>query len=431
MHALSSRESPFEPVILEDPHPTTLGKRTLLVVDDDEGPRQALQVLFRGDYRVLLAESGLQALELAHLHPIDVVILDLRMPVMSGIEVLNHFKRIDPAIEVIILTAFETLETARQALRLGACDYLTKPSDIRTIRQAVAAAMERRAISSQVQTFQKQLSQLQAEIQNQKVQQELARARGDIYASIIHDINGPLTVISGFIGLINVSLAESYRVEGETLDRVKGHLERVTRQVNSCLQISRRYLSFLKGKAGDDPEVSVNQILRDLEELLRARPDTQSHHLSITPLAREISAKINGTDLIQILLNLVINGLQCSDRRHRVEVRGEFLGEPLPLSQIIDGPWDRLVNREGFRNQAPLVALSVRDDGPGIRPEHLDKIFEFCFTTKPAGQGTGLGLAIVKRLVEQAGGALHVLTETGRGSTFTIYLSARETAGHS
>src|SRR5437870_4582852 len=92
----------------------------LLIVDDEEGPRQSLRIIFKDEYDVLLAENGQVALELAGQRQVDAAILDIRMPGMSGIEVLMRLKEQNPAIEVIMLTAYETVETARQALRYGA-----------------------------------------------------------------------------------------------------------------------------------------------------------------------------------------------------------------------------------------------------------------------------------------------------------------------
>jgi signal transduction histidine kinase len=135
-----------------------------------------------------------------------------------------------------------------------------------------------------------------------------------------------------------------------------------------------------------------------------------------------MGVKINGTDLIQILLNLAVNAFQCVPHKHRVEVGGEMLNQPLELSKFKDSPNDRLLNVESADNTPPLVKLWVRDDGLGIPPEVLPKIFQPYFTTKGARQGTGLGLSIVHRLIKEGNGALHVHTEPGKGTTFTIYL---------
>ena len=100
------------------------GRRNLLVCDDEESARVSLGILFKEEYNVLLATDGAEAVALAQNHSIDAAILDIRMAGMSGIEALQRLKQIDPSIEVIMLTGFETVETARQALRFGACEVL-------------------------------------------------------------------------------------------------------------------------------------------------------------------------------------------------------------------------------------------------------------------------------------------------------------------
>ncbi|HXT39959.1 MAG TPA: ATP-binding protein, partial [Candidatus Angelobacter sp.] len=129
---------------------------------------------------------------------------------------------------------------------------------------------------------------------------------------------------------------------------------------------------------------------------------------------------------IQILLNLTINALQCSPEPHRVEIFGQRLAKPLDLSGIQDGPENHLINRDGLHNVAPLLAIAVRDNGPGIAPDVLPKIFQPFFTTKSSSKGTGLGLAIVHRFVKEGKGAIHLQTRVGQGTTFTIYLHARD-----
>lgn len=400
--------------------------RTLLIVDDEDGPRQTLEMVFQDDYAILLAESGAEAIRLATQQRIDAAIVDIRMPNMSGIEALGQLKKIDPAIEVIMLTAYETIETAREALRLGACDYLTKPFDIGTIRQAVATAMERRQRSEKIEGYHQKLTHLQEEIQNQSLREEMAKTRGEIYASIIHDINGPLTSIFGLVELVNQSVRATPQLEGEALEAVKERLYRITLQINNIANISRRYLSFLRGGPHANASVRVNQTLNDLRELLKTRSGARTNEVLIHPLPDETYAQINGIDLLQILLNLATNALQCTPLPHRVEIHARRLNDALILSKFQDGPTERLINRDGFLNEPPLVALTVRDNGPGIAPETIGKVFDPFFSTKPLGQGTGLGLSIVKRLVEQAKGAVHLRSELGQGTEVTVYLQARE-----
>ena len=404
--------------------PVPKRRGTLLVVDDEEGPRMSLRVIFKDTYDLLMAEDGPSAIELAQKHHIDVAILDIRMAGMSGIEVLERLRFVRPDIEAIMITAYETTDTIRQALRLRACDYINKPFDIATIRSAVSGAMQRRMLESEIHSSAEKVHELLGELQSQRVEEQIARTRGDIYASIIHDINGPLTVISGFVQLVNGKLNRSSRLELEDLEFIKERLRIIERQVTNCIDISRRYLGFLRQQTDDPAPALLNQLLSDLEQLVRVHPSMQENEFCLTLVQRDIYVCINGTDLIQMLLNLVVNGFQCKAQPHRVEVGGEVLNEPLDLTKVRDGANGRMLNVESLKNHAPLVKLWVRDTGGGIPSEVLPKIFQPYFTTKGPRQGTGLGLNIVHRFIKESNGALHVHTRHGEGTTFTIYLPA-------
>jgi signal transduction histidine kinase len=397
----------------------------LLIVDDEEGPRQSLKVVFEEDYNLLLASDGLRAIELAKHNKIDAAVLDIRMSGMSGIELLERLKAVDPNIEIIMLTAYEAIETIRQALRLGACDYLNKPFDITTLRMAVANAIDKRSLSDEMLSNNRRLAELQSELQNHKMQEEITRTRGEIYASIIHDINGPLTIISGFIQILIQRIGDAKRVEGEDLELVKDRLRRITRQVSNCIAISQRYLSFLRQQSVPGGRVRVNQLLTDLEELLKAHPSSQNNTLRVQQLAEDVSLQMNVTDLMQILLNLSINAFQSTAQPHNVEIHARLLSAPVNLAELADRPSERTLNRDAFQNSLPLVVLAVQDNGPGIPADVLPKIFEPYFTTKSAGKGTGLGLSIVQRLVKEAQGLVQIKSEPGKGTVFNIFLPAQ------
>jgi signal transduction histidine kinase len=371
-----------------------------------------------------MASDGPSAVEIAQKQRVDVAVLDIRMAGMSGIEVLERLKYVDPSIEVIMITAFETTDTMRQALRLRACDYINKPFDLGTMRAAVASAMQRRTLEGEIHNNAEKLQELLNELQNQKIEEQMARTRGEIYASIIHDINGPLTVISGFVQLLNQRIGNSTRLEVEDLEFIKDRLKTITRQVTNCIEISRRYLGFLRRQSDDSMRVGLNQLLTDLTHLARVHPSRQQNELNVRPLAQDIAPLMNGTDVIQVLLNLIVNAFQCTTQVHSVTVEPCVLEQPLDLVSFKDGPEDRLLNVESFDNLAPLLKISVRDDGPGIPQAILPKIFQPYFSTKGARQGTGLGLNIVQRLIREAHGALHVHTRLGEGTSFTVFFRA-------
>lgn len=397
-------------------------KPTLLIVDDEEGPRQALRVIFNTDYDVLMASDGYTAIELAQSRPIDVAVLDIRMSGMSGIDVLERLRFVDPTIGVVMMTAYETTETLRQAMRLQASDYINKPFDIGTMRAAVTRALQGRSIGKEARDSVEKVAELKTELQRQKLDERQLRSEKDIYAQVLHDINGPLTIISGLTQLINQRIGEHQVVTGEDLEATKDHLRRITRQVTNCSEISRRYLNHLRHNRTENLRVSVNEILDDVHELLRFHPAVKNNALRIQAMTPDASAAISGTDLIQILLNLTVNALQASAEAHTVDVRGTKLPSELDLNELKEGPSDRYVNLDGFKNTPPLVALSVQDTGPGIPPQTLARLFEPYFTTKPRGQGTGLGLCIVQRLLTESSAALHIHSLVGEGTTFTVYL---------
>jgi two-component system, sensor histidine kinase and response regulator len=399
-------------------------KSTLLIVDDEEGPRQSLKVIFKDTYNILMASDGPSAIALAQKNRIDVAVIDIRMAGMSGIEVLERLKYVDPDIEVVMMTAFETTDTMRQALRLRACDYINKPFDISTMRAAVAKAIQRHTLESEVHTNVEKLQALVRDLEEHKIEKQMSQTRGEIYASIIHDINGPLTVISGFIQLLNQKIGNAARIEGPDLDFVRDRLKTITRQVTNCIEISRRYLGFLRRQGEDNPRVAVNQLLADLAHLLHVHPSLHQNQFRVQPLARDIGLRMHGTDAIQVLLNLAVNAFQCDPRPHVVEIETELLESPCNLAAFRDGPNDRFLNMESFENASPLLLVRVRDNGPGIPQETLPRIFQPYFTTKDPHHGTGLGLNIVQRLVRQAKGAVHVHSVPSEGTTFSVYLPA-------
>lgn len=411
--------------------PAAPRRNTLLICDDEDGPRESLRVIFKGDYEVLTASNGAEAVEIAQRNRVDVAVCDIRMSGMSGIEVLERLKFVDPSIEVVMMTAFETTDTLRQALRLHASDYINKPFDVSTVRSAVAAALQRRRMESEMSDSADKLQELVSELQNQKIQEQITHARNEIYASILHDINGPLTVISGFAQLMSQRLATDGDPTAADVEFVREKLKTVLRQTTNCMEISRRYLSFLRRSEGEDgTHVGVNQILADLNQLVRVHPALGNHVFAVHPLERDTSVRMNGTDLVQILRNLAVNAFQASATSHSVEISGRVLATPLDLTGLKDGPEDRVLNVENFENAAPVLMLTVRDSGPGIPREILPNIFQPYFTTKSAKHGTGLGLSIIMRLIKQANGVLHLNTVVGRGSTFTIYLPAVDGVAH-
>jgi len=144
------------------------------------------------------------------------------------------------------------------------------------------------------------------------------RTKGEIYASVLHDINSPLTVISGFVDMINRSLSDASTVEGEKLETIRA-TEQADRPGGRCFEISRRYFPFCgTGNQGgsDGARVGLNQVLTDLKELLVRHPSSRGNH-SRSICCRRSGWRRSTARLLQILLNLTINALTCTDKPHR------------------------------------------------------------------------------------------------------------------
>jgi signal transduction histidine kinase len=404
---------------------TETRKFTLLVIDDEEGPRQSLRMVFRNEFNVHTVESGEKALAYARENTVHIAILDIRMSGSTGIEVLQSLKQIDSRIEVIMLTAYETLETARQALRLGACDYLSKPFDLSTIRSAAARALHLRKISDTLTSTAERLKELSQRLSDTSLREEMARTTSEIYAGVVHDINNPLTVISGYVQLLEDRLKNVAFLHGSDLDKVRANLEYIGKQVSTCTAIASRYLRFIHNRDTPGRLLPVNQLIEDLQALIKAHPEARTNRLCIKPLDMDVVPRIDATDLIQILLNLTINAFQSTDHKQTVWVVADRLGRAPDFAAPLDPFTETLVGRDTFQHTGAVVTISVLDQGHGVAPEILPRMFEPYFTTK-SERGTGLGLAIVSRLVHTHGVLLHLRTHVGEGTTVTLYIPQQD-----
>ncbi len=400
-------------------------KYTLLVVDDEEGPRQSLRMVFRNEFNVHTVENREKALIYAREHTVHLAILDIRMAGGSGIEVLQGLKEIDDRIEVIMLTAYETLETARQALRLGACDYLSKPFDLSTVRAAASRALHLRKISDIVASTSDRLSQLNERLENTSLREDLARTTNEIYAGVIHDINNPLGAVTIFVHMLQERLKNVTTLHGNDLDNLRKGIDYIGKQVSTCTAIASRYLRFIHKQESPGRQIPVNQVLDDLQALMETHPESRFSKLNFKRLDLDATPLIDGTDLIQILLNLTINAFQSTERKQSVWVVADALDRaPLPAGPL-NADTELLVGAATFKHTGPVVSLSIIDQGDGISPATLKRIFEPYFTTK-SDTGTGIGLSIVARLVQAHGLLLHVKTRIGEGTTVTLHLPRQD-----
>src|SRR5438309_2451127 len=134
-----------------------MARPVILVVDDDPGVRESFRLILEDHYDVLDVPDGPQALETVRASQVDLVLLDIRLPEMDGIEVLERIKTVDDGVEVILVTAVKTVRTAVAAMKLGAFDYLTKPFEEDELLQLVRRALEKRSLEREVAVLRSEL----------------------------------------------------------------------------------------------------------------------------------------------------------------------------------------------------------------------------------------------------------------------------------
>lgn len=117
--------------------------KSILIVEDEAGPRESLRMILKPFYRIYAAPDGEQALRIIQDQQIDVVTLDLNMPGLTGIEVLKEIKRMKPAMEVVIITALATMPNAQQAIQYGASDFLSKPFHVSEVMTVIKKSLDR------------------------------------------------------------------------------------------------------------------------------------------------------------------------------------------------------------------------------------------------------------------------------------------------
>jgi signal transduction histidine kinase len=389
-------------------------RRVLLVVDDEAGLRQSLRLIFERDYEVVLLADGAAALQLVGQRRVDAALVDINMAGMAGIDLLGRLKEQEPGLEVAILTGHASLETAKQAIRLGASDYVTKPFTVAAIRDSVARMMMRREVQEHTRQSLERLRGVETELAK-------LRDRGQIYGDVLHDINRPLSTIVGHLGLLTERLQRVATLDAAGLERLRERLESLNRQADNIAGIVHRYLGCLRQETGGVNLAAVDQVFEDLQALLKIYPEARNRSVHFRCPQTPLVARVNGTDLLQILLNLTVNALQASPAGGAVEIATTGQPAPLDLTLWHEGPDRRFLRAPEFCAGEPLVTLTVRDQGTGMPPELVGQLFD-APATRPNGAGIGLGLALVRRLVFLSAGALALHSQPGVGSCVWLFL---------
>ena len=389
-------------------------KPVLLIVDDEAGPRESLRIVFKDRYQCVIANCGREGIDYALNHPVDVAIIDIKMPDISGIEVLREIKQHDPDVECVMLTGYETMETARGALRHGAADYLSKPFDVFAIRDRLDACVQRRHQRLELTENLRLLKQTNEELAAALAHRDRAATAGVLSAGVIHEINDPLTIITYYLKMLDRDLSEIANMDPKVAAlNIQQRQSRILREIERCRNIAKRFLGFThqNHERSGDEVAEVAKIIEDAAALSKAHPAAVNLEITIASIPPDLRVHAHPVELLQVILNLSVNAIQAMSGRGCLSYAAEVVGEV---------PGQLQFRSESFDPQKPLVKMTVNDTGKGIPPELIDKVFTPYFSTRD--EGSGLGLAIVTKLVGHYRGAIGLRSVVGQGTSFDIYL---------
>jgi two-component system, NtrC family, sensor kinase len=370
-------------------------KTRILLVDDEDAFRISLgKRLATRNLGVLQAANGEECLAVLDKEPVDVVILDVKMPGMDGIETLHHIKKRHASTEVIMLTGHATTQDGIEGIRSGAFDFLTKPVEFEHLLGKISQAHERvRRIKAE-----KQEAAFRAQMELQMIVTErmaaLAMATG-----VAHEINNPLAIIQESAGWMRQILGKA---DLETFPRRKDFeraLGKIDGAVDRAGRITRQLLEAVKSQETLVVEVDLEALAKETMGLVRHEARKKNIRITLAPQQTDAKVLTDPYHLRQVLLNLFSNAI------HATAPDGEIM-----------------IHLQANGGEADI---SVQDWGCGIPKENMEKIFEPFFSTKSASEGTGLGLYVTQKIIKKLGGLIAVESQPGRGTTFHVKLPAR------
>jgi two-component system sensor histidine kinase/response regulator len=369
----------------------------VLVIDDEMGPRESLRMLLKPSYQVYTAENVEAGLRILRDKKPDAVISDIRMPGTSGIDGLRKIREIDPHVAVIMLTGFGALETAKEALRLGANDYISKPFDAREMREVISRNVERTRLQRTGVNAAAEIKELNNRLLKELAQKERLASLGQASAEFVHDLGNPLTIVWGYVQLLAKRLEQSDKENGSTNPTSAKELNIIEQNVRLCRELLTMWQSYGSVEASPHKPISVTQIVREVVKGIGPMAVQSGIELRCDICDDACTLLGDSVQVTRAIQNVIINALQAS-----AESKG-----PVSVSCA----------RKDF-----YVDVRVEDTGYGITQAQLAKIFDPYFTTKQGKSGTGLGLYITKKVVEDHNGSIKVDSTPQVGTTFTIRL---------
>ncbi len=372
----------------------------VLIVDDEQKIRQLLeQILVTRDCTVRQAQDGLEGLALFKQRPADVVVTDIKMPKMSGVELLRELKHLDPLLNIIVITAYPSVEGAVEAMRYGACDFITKPFDITQIQAILYRCQQRVSLTRQLR--QAGTGMLKLEELNRRLA-ELNDLKSQFLAALSHEINTPLCLMSEWIYLLSDHTLGSLTTEQQhAVGVLTSAYERLHRLLQQLIDLMHGAEIVLQRRKANVQEL-VQQAVATIMPKAAARSITVTCELPEAPLPVEVDAS-RCTAAFEYLLD---NAVKFNKESGRVTV--ELMGTP------------------------EAVQVRITDTGIGIPPEEIEKVFQSFYQVdrrlNRAYEGAGIGLTLAKRYLELHNGSLQLSSTVGQGTTVVAAIPRPEAA---
>jgi len=415
-------------------HRARTEREKILIVDDSPVMRRSLSKALGDAYQCSEAGTVLEAFESLKSTEFALVITDIIMPGLSGIELLRKIIEVYPRTAVIVVSGVDRPQRALDAVRLGAFDYLIKPCDNDVLALTVTRALEHRSLLINAKRYKadlearneelirgkQQLQRLQAQI----VQNEKMASIGQLAAGIAHELNNPVGFLYGNLDLLGTCVNDLARVV-----RFYEHVELPP-------DIAQAAGSFKEQIGYERTVADLDSIIADCREgAERVRDIVQN----LRTFSRLDEAELKRTDIhegIESTIRILSRYFSVGT----IELVRDF-GELPPIeaySAKLNQVWmNLLVNAAQAVGSSPgtvtistratddKVYVAISDTGCGIDPSVAGRIFDPFFTTKSVGEGTGLGLSISFGIIEDHGGTIKVESKPGVGTTFTVELLQR------
>jgi len=364
----------------------------ILVVDDEADIRDVLEITLADiGYQVFLAKDGKAALELFEEKQPAIVITDIKMPVMGGIELLKQVKQRAPDTQVIMITGHGDMELTIASLKFGAADFITKPVNVDILELAVSKAVDKLIADQKLAEYTQKLEMLVVE--KSKLSSHLS-SLGLMIGTVSHNIKGLLTNLDGGLYIARSGLKK------ENFADISEGLDLLTQNVDKIKQMIMDILMYSKDRQMNRQPVPVKKFLADIEKTMAMK---LAHHpiafhvvSDQAPRVLNIDAAFMMSALVNILDNAVDACLEDKDR------------DGHEISLMVEKAQDDLV-------------IKIADNGCGMDVETKEKIFDLFFSSKQV-KGTGFGLFIAKNIIAQHQGTVEVDSIKRRGTTFIISL---------